>query len=721
MASFHDLVSATRQRLAIWLNDNLPSLGIAAGVGVTAMAVGATFGQLAAEAQVVGWSVASATLSAELGKDFVVGLVGRIRDDELKEEDIARIIQAEFDKGLPLQDLQRLTDQVGTLPMMLDAILRLNNAQLLASLQADLAAYPQIISIETAHRVQQAISPQIESLARDVAHLDATSQQILRILTALAATPSLAPTAGVESPLMVFVSSLINELSAERQAARETITALGLTRPWVFESTPATTQPLEEAYLEKVRHCDFFVLIVDENVSHGVEREFDTALQSGRPILAFLKKDKENKDQHRSAATSALVGRIPTKWATFSDPTDLALKARLAVTDEIIRRVREGLIKLSEAQVQRLDETESMLSRALSNLPARQYSHLVGREGDITSILQKLRDPDPTAASVIAITGLGGIGKTALAYETVERALLEGIFEGLVWESAKSEEIEGIHIMPLGQPPTLSFEYLLGSIARQLGYDALLQLPPRELYNRVRHSLQTGSYLIVVDNLETIQAYDELARQLHGLLSPSQSRQPSRALLTSRERLTNLPYIYDHYIRGLSKPASMDFIRQEAQTRGALGILQAGHSLLDRIFRVTYGMPLAMKLIVSQFLLGIPLDTELDRIEGAKEEEVYRFIYMRLWFKLSIPAQKVLIAAAAFAASVARFMLQPVSKTSDKEFEAAIPELALMSLIESSDHATAEHRRYSIHPLTRWFINSPLRELWEQQKTETAH
>jgi hypothetical protein len=98
---------------------------------------------------------------------------------------------------------------------------------------------------------------------------------------------------------------------------------------------------------------------------------------------------------------------------------------------------------------------------------------------------------------------------------------------------------------------------------------------------------------------------------------------------------------------------------------------------------------------------------------------LYKYIYMRLWFKLSVPAQKVLIAAAAFASSVARFMLQPVSKTSDDEFEIAIPELVRMSLVEPSDHLTAAERRYSIHSITRWFINSPLRELWEQQKVDS--
>ena len=719
MVAFQDLIATTRNRFESWLATNLSRLGVATGIGVTAWSIGATLGQLSAEAQIAGWGAAIAVLSAELGREFVVGLVERIRDEHLSEEDIARIVQAELDKGLDLPDLCRLLDEVGTLPATLEHVLRANNALLLESLRADLAAYPGIISSQTADAINATLSPQIEGLSHDISRLDDKSERILDILMSFVATPHLAPEPGVEPPLLVFVSSCIEELSAERQVLRQTIAGLGITRPWIFEFTPATAQRLEESCLDRVRTSDFFVLLIDENISPAVEKEFETALQHNRPILAFLKKDKEDKDRHRSPAAKALISRIPGEWTTFSDPTDLALKARVAITDEIVRRVRDGLIALPHAQVQRLEQTGNALTRALSNLPSRRYSHLVGREEEIGTLLGKLRSPDPTTPPVIAITGLGGIGKTALAYEIVERVMLEGLFDGMVWESAKAEELESGQIVRLLRPPALSFEALVSAIARQLGYDALLQLPPSELQNRVRHILQTGSYLIVVDNLETVEAYEELARQLHGLLSPSQAPQPSRALLTSRERLTEIPYIYDHYIQGLSEPASMEFIEQEARDRGATGILQAGQRLLDRVFEVTYGMPLAIKLIISQFIAGIPLDTELDRLKGAKEEELYEFIYMRLWFKLSIPSQKVLIAAAAFASSVARFMLQPVSKTTDEEFEAAIPELVRMSLIEPSEHPTAAQRRYSIHPITRWFINAPLRELWEQQKASS--
>jgi hypothetical protein len=528
-------------------------------------------------------------------------------------------------------------------------------------------------------------------------------------------TPSITLTTGSEPPFLVFISSLVEGLSHERQILRNTLTALGITKPWVFELTPASGQPLSKTYLEKVRQCDFFILLIDENISPAVEREFDEAVVHNKPILAFLKKNKADKDQFRSNAARSLIQRIPTKWASFSDLTDLALQARMAICDEIIRRVRNKAIHLSDENFQSVEITGTRLLNAFSNLPARRYTRLLGRSDELTILHDKLFSSNSTDYSIIAITGLGGIGKTALAYEIAEEAILKGRFDGIVWESAKSEEFEANKIIPIDSQ-VLTSESLLHSIALQIGGDKLEYTPPKELEKSIRSLLHSYPYLIVLDNLETVAAYSQLAKYLNSLLSPSRTNRASRALLTSRERLFGISYVYDHYVRGLSRSDSYEFITQEADSRGAADLSTMVDELKERIFLITSGMPLAMKLIVSQFLAGIPLDTELSRLQKAKEYDLYEYIYLGLWLKLSVPAKKVLVSAAAFSSSVSRSMLQPVSRVNDTDLELAIAELVRLSLIEASDDLIAADRRYSIHPITRWFINSPLRNRWARSQ-----
>jgi hypothetical protein len=36
--------------------------------------------------------------------------------------------------------------------------------------------------------------------------------------------------------------------------------------------------------------------------------------------------------------------------------------------------------------------------------------------------------------------------------------------------------------------------------------------------------------------------------------------------------------------------------------------------------------------------------------------------------------------------------------------------------MEVSHHSLAAQKRYDIHAMTRWFVNAPLTELWNQQK-----
>jgi hypothetical protein len=713
MIQYQNLVKKLRQQLKAWFEKNEPKIESMAGIGVTALAIGALFAQLSLEAQATSWAVVVATLSAELGKEFVVGLVEQIRDRNLSTEDVSRIMQHELDRKQNLTDLQRLIEEVDLLPTALEVILRQGNIQLLIALQSDLSAYPQIISNQTAQHIQSVLIPEFARLNNRLDNLDATGQKILQILHSFAATSSITRTTGSEAPFVVFISCIMEELSQERQILRTTLTALGITKPWMFELTPATNRDLDQKHLDNIRHCDFFILLIDENISPEVEREFDAAITFDRPIFAFLKKDKPDKDMLRSSQAKSLIQRIPTQCVAFTSLSDLALQARMAICDEIIRRVRDKALHLSSDGLESLEKTGIRLRKAVSNLPGRRYTRLLGRSDDLAILRSKLFNFDSTELPIVAITGLGGIGKTALAFEIAEEAILEGWFGGLVWESAKSEELQDSKIIPL-ESQTLTPQSILHSIAVQIGDEKLAYLSPKDFEKRIRSLLQSSPYLIIVDNLETVDSYSQLAQFLHSLLSPSYSNQASRAVLTSRERLFGIPYIYDHYVRGLSRSDSYDFIRLEANDRGAADLATMTDSLKERIFLITQGMPLAMKLVVSQFIAGIPLDTELDRLQNAKEYELYEYIYLSLWSKLSIPAKKVLVSAASFSSFVSRSMLQPVSRVTDDDLENAVTELVRLSLIEASNDLVAADRRYSIHPLTRWFVNSPLRNRWQR-------
>ena len=67
-----------------------------------------------------------------------------------------------------------------------------------------------------------------------------------------------------------------------------------------------------------------------------------------------------------------------------------------------------------------------------------------------------------------------------------------------------------------------------------------------------------------------------------------------------------------------------------------------------------------------------------------------------------------------------RSLLQPVAQVTTDEFEPAVDDLVKKSLVERTDHEDLQKRRYSVHQLTRHFINSDLRAVWEAQKVSIA-
>ena len=133
----------------------------------------------------------------------------------------------------------------------------------------------------------------------------------------------------MEHPLLVFISSVISGMAAERQAAQAAIQAIPLTRPWLFEFSGASSLPLDESYLRKVRECDILVLLLETRVTDPVEAEVQTAQDNGKPLLVFLY-DGAPADVVTKAQS------LGVKYAPYRDAADLAQKVAEAVADELI-------------------------------------------------------------------------------------------------------------------------------------------------------------------------------------------------------------------------------------------------------------------------------------------------------------------------------------------------------------------------------------------------
>jgi hypothetical protein len=138
----------------------------------------------------------------------------------------------------------------------------------------------------------------------------------------------------------VFVSSVMRGFEAEREAVRQAIENLGL-RPLMAEITPASPDPSRHALLPLVEQADAVVLVLGGRygfiAEHGLsptEDEYDHAVKTATPVLAFVQQDVE-----RDARQEMLVAKVQGGWGQgaftgfFGNPNELLLGVVTALSN----------------------------------------------------------------------------------------------------------------------------------------------------------------------------------------------------------------------------------------------------------------------------------------------------------------------------------------------------------------------------------------------------
>ncbi len=339
------------------------------------------------------------------------------------------------------------------------------------------------------------------------------------------------------------------------------------------------------------------------------------------------------------------------------------------------------------------------------NLPKPTYTEFVGRQPERQRLLELLRPA--TAAPLIMVDGIGGVGKTALvinvAYQCLQASCQPTVltdtptFAVIIFVSAKQKYLTADGILPRAYAPD-TLHAIYREIACVLDLDVTCS-EPEELSIQIRHALSRQRTLLIIDNLETVADKDSVLAFLYDL--PAQVK----VVVTTREQRYYTPIQLD----SLAPQEGTALIAQEADKQQIV-LTDAD---VSQLYQGTGGIPAAIIYGVGQLASGRDIANVLTRLADHEGDIACFFFRDSVAPLRGRPAHHLLMAIALFAKRPAISLALEVAGLADDPQRANEAEVQLLRL--SLIHKQAEY--FAIHPLTREYT---LAELAAQGDFERA-
>lgn len=436
-------------------------------------------------------------------------------------------------------------------------------------------------------------------------------------------------------------------------------------------------------------------LLLLHQSSRPVDRERPVALRlaMNQVLLEAIEKLKEQD----------LISAQVLSQRFIDKETVLMVAYRFGMSEDQIKR-RQRLAVQRLAQI--IEEKEAVLRREQAQslqkqLPPAGYNRLFGMKAFQDELVQKvIADQAPW---IVAVVGIGGIGKTALVDTAVRLVIEKFIFDDVFWLRADPTTYSS-------EEPNKLWPELLSQLTSHFCPDMppTFSLPQQEA--QLRQKLKTTQALIVIDNLEELEEVNHITQVLLNYANPS------KFLLTSRVRLPTDVSAASLFLPELPPADCYELIRYQTQQLGIDDLQNAEDVVLQKIVQITGGNPLAIKLVVGlSTVLPLPeILTDLAEASTIEIEEMYHKIFWKAWRSLSENARLLLEMMPMTAGIGAQpEQLSAISGLDKGTLWQAITELVNCSLLEV--RGTVWERRYGIHQLTAAFLKTEIIH-WPEEK-----
>ncbi|BAY32471.1 hypothetical protein NIES2107_43600 [Nostoc carneum NIES-2107] len=347
----------------------------------------------------------------------------------------------------------------------------------------------------------------------------------------------------------------------------------------------------------------------------------------------------------------------------------------------------------------RLNQLQGNPSVAVpDNLP-RYNDVFVGRKAEIVRCIEAL-SPEERGWGV-AIDGIGGMGKTALALEVAHLARKQALFDAYLFVSAKTTWLttEGVRQETLALSSLDSF---CREFAKGLGQTDIVKITDAtERRRALLDALRGRRVLLIWDNLETLNTEERemIAEFLRKLPTPN------KAIITSRRRTgeSALTIRLDH----LSPAEALELMQAKGRLypRLAQELNATKPEILTALYEAAGGNPLALDWTLGQVAhKGYSISIALERLQNAaNSNDLYGFLFADAAQTLTNNDRTVLSALAVFRTPATTAALADATDLVITAIQLSLEQLVTLSLVNDLDG-----QRFGLHPLTRTYIRAAI-------------
>jgi tetratricopeptide (TPR) repeat protein len=230
------------------------------------------------------------------------------------------------------------------------------------------------------------------------------------------------------------------------------------------------------------------------------------------------------------------------------------------------------------------------------DIPYRGSVHFVGRETELTTIHEDLR-----RGNYVAITGMGGLGKTELVTQYATQ--YQDHYDGIIWFNAR-QRILAAEVFEL-------FTFKFGLEIPQTQGEKLLTLQQQIAWCWLQYPKTQKPVLIVVDDLTDLT-------QLQEVVSPETR---FRVLITTRQQHLDPNSIQERPLEVLSPPIALELLRKQLGKNHQRVVNEP--KTATEICEFLGNLPLGIILVGSYLTtdLGLSLTQMLERLQKRKLAE----------------------------------------------------------------------------------------------------